>query len=302
MPDSFNPDILGSEPSSSSSASGSESTSSAATATLERSSGAQRPTDQSIDRKEGEGTKGNKHPGAYERAKARVKQREAQAQQRENSLRQREAQLAQREQALQPQAKQRDYTLKELKKYYKQWSNPNHREYNPEVAEKAEAEIELMEAEEAGAQRPQDSVPTPGSPEHTRQWQQAEAQLAKDDPDFLKEGTLLDAKVREIMAGPDGNQYRRYPLGIFAVYDRAVKELLQQDIGELAAKNQELEKELRRYQGLTGVGSGSIRGPSATNGQVNSISDFSRLSTADMKKHLLRQAGRTAEAEPHFIQ
>jgi hypothetical protein len=73
-------------------------------------------------------------------------------------------------------------------------------------------------------------------------------------------------------------------------------DLLQSDNGELSAKVQDLEKELKRYHGLTGVGSGVSRRPGADGKIVESIGDFAKLSTAQMRKHLATNAGRGAGA------
>jgi hypothetical protein len=232
-------------------------------------------------------------PGQYERAKERVKAQKAAQDQRDNELRQREATLNERERAFkessQPKPKQRDYTLSDLRKYHKQWSDINHRNYDPDLATKAEAEIEAMEAEEAQTKTVSE-VPKMGTPEHTAQWQQAEKELADADPEFMRSGTRLDARLREIMQGPDGALYRTHPRGIVAAYHQAKMNLLQADNGELSGKVQELEKELKRYQGLTGVNGGVSRRPGGSSGNPQSPQEFARMSTKDMKRHLLSNA------------
>jgi hypothetical protein len=241
------------------------------------------PSDQTQEREKAK-------PGQYERAKERVKAQKAAQDQRDNELRQREAALNERERAFkessQPKPKQRDYTLSDLRKYHKQWSDINHRNYDPDLATKAEAEIEAMEAEVGKTP----VLPGVGSPEHTAQWQQAEKELADADPEFMRSGTKLDARLREIMQGPDGALYRSHPRGIVAAYHQAKMNLLQADNGELSGKVQELEKELKRYQGLTGVNGGVSRRPGGSSGSPQSPQEFARMSTKDMKRHLLSNA------------
>jgi hypothetical protein len=106
----------------------------------------------------------------------------------------------------------------------------------------------------------------------------------------MRSGTRLDARLREIMQGPDGELYRAHPRGIVAAYHQAKMNLLQADNGELSSKVQELEKELRRYQGLTGVNGGVSRRPGGSSGSPQSPQEFARMSTKDMKRHLLSNA------------
>jgi hypothetical protein len=291
MPDTFQPDVLANEPSESSSSDSSDQTPDASSEASSRSSESQNQNGDA-DKKSGQ-----KHPGAYERAKARVAAQQAALAQQETQLRAREAALAQREAAMKPQPKKRDYTLADLRKYHKQWADVGHRAYDPELAEKAEAEIAAMEAEreaQLGTGSPDFRVPLPaaGSPEHTAQWHQAEQELVQADPEFMRNGTKLDARLREIMGSSDGDIYRQHPRGIVAAYHKAKMDLLQADNGELTAKVQDLEKELKRYHGLTGVGSGVSRRPGVDGIKVESPADFAKLSTVQMKKYLLTNAGR----------
>lgn len=286
MSDTFNPDVIAAEPSD---ASPEESTREQPSEGPERAPEAQN-SDKAGSNGEAKKANGSKHPGAYERAKQRVAAQKAALAQQETQLRAREAALAQREQAMKPQVKKRDYTLADLRKYHKQWADVGHRNYDPDLAEKAEAEIAAMEAEQAQSGNGQ--MPAAGSPEHTAQWHQAEQELAQADPEFMRNGTRLDGKLREIMSGPDGEIYRQHPRGIVAAYHKAKMDLLQSDNGELTAKIQELEKELKRYHGLTGVGSGVSRRPGVDGIKVDSPADFAKLSTAQMKKYLLSNAGR----------
>ena len=92
--------------------------------------------------------------------------------------------------------------MADLKKYRGQWEQ----EGNYDLVEKADREIAVLEAEEA-AQRAARTVEMPplGSPEHLAQWQAAEQELAQADPEFMREGTRLDGKLRQIMSSQDGN-------------------------------------------------------------------------------------------------
>jgi DNA repair exonuclease SbcCD ATPase subunit len=229
-------------------------------------------------------------PGAYERAKERVKAQKAAQDKRDNELRAKEAALNERERAFkessQPKPKQRDYTLSDLRKYLKVWSNPNNADYNPDLVDKAEAEIEAMEAEVGKTP----VLPGVGSPEHTRQWQQAEQELVQADPEFMRQGTELDTRLRAIMQGPDGELYRQHPRGIVAAYHQAKLDLTLAKNEKLSGKIQELETELKRYQGLTGVNGGVSRRPGSSSGSPANPQEFSRMSTKDMKRHLLNNA------------
>lgn len=249
------------------------------------------------------GDKPQKHPGAYERAKERVKAKEAAIAQRDSELTRREAALAERErlaaEAAKPKPKQRDYTLADLRKYHKQWSDVSHRNYDPDLAEKAAAEIEVMENEQAQVATGAPDLPGIGTPEHTRQWQQAEKELAEADPEFMRTGTKLDARLRAIMQGPDGDAYRTHPRGIVAAYHQAKLDLTREENKELSDKIQSLETELKRYQGLTSVGSGVSRRPGSNGHSPETPQEFARLSSDQMRKHLLSRA-RASGGAPLF--
>jgi hypothetical protein len=292
MPDTFHPDILQSEPPDSS-------------PSPEASSEGARPepsgrAETAEPRTNGEEPKGSKKPGAYERAKARVAKERAELANERTRLQQERAQLdAQRKAAQAPPAKKRDYTLADLRKYHAQWNNPDHRNYDPDLAEKAQAEMQAMEAEEA-QNKSIVELPKAGTPEHEAQWHQAEAELAQADPEFQRNGTKLDARLREIMGSPDGDIYRQHPRGIIAAYHKAKMDLLQADNGELQAKIQDLEKELKRYHGLTGVSGGNQRRLGSEVSKVESLSDFAKLDSKKMRQHLLSNARRNGSDAPLF--
>ena len=134
-------------------------------------------------------------------------------------------------------------------------------------------------------------MPPLGSPEHLAQWEAAERELSQADPEFMKVGTRLDTALREIMAGEDGKIYRQHPRGIVAAYHRAKMQLLEVDNKSLQTELTKTQNELRRYQGLTGIGAGAPA--RVSNGsRVENVSDFERLSAKDMRKHLLANADR----------
>jgi len=128
-------------------------------------------------------------------------------------------------------------------------------------------------------------LPKLGTPEHRQQWQTAEAEIAAADPEFMKAGTRIDTKLRQIFAGPHADAYRNHPQGIFAAYDRAKRELLEEDVNGLRTENSQLKKELQRFGGLTSI-SGGVPGRMGEGG-INSTADFAKLTSAEMKKHLL---------------
>ena len=182
----------------------------------------------------------------------------------------------------------RDYTLADLKKYRNQWQQ----EGNYQLVEKADKEIAVMEAE-AEAERKARTIEMPpmGTPEHRQAWETAEKELFQADPEFMRTGTRLDTKLREIMGGPDGDIYRQHPRGIVAAYHRARMELLEQDNKGLATENSKLKGELQRLTGLTSIDGGAL-GRVGSGGGVESVADFERLNTKDMRKHLLKSAQR----------
>jgi hypothetical protein len=218
----------------------------------------------------------------------RTKRQKAQIAQREAILQQREAALAHKERA-QTQAQQkpkRNYTIGDLKTYRSQWEA----EGNFDLVEKADKEIAVMEAEEKASKNIVE-VPRLGTPQHEAQWHQAEAELAKADPEFMRSGTPLDTKLREIMGGPDGDIYRGHPRGIVAAYHRARMELLEAERTDLRTKLAKIEEENKRLNGLTSVGGGAP-GRVGTGGRVETLNDFAKLKSSDMRKHLLSNAGR----------
>lgn len=231
----------------------------------------------------------------------RTKRQRAEIARREAVLAQRESQFAQKERAAAEAAKpKRDYTLNDLKKYRQQWAKEaeqgtwhDGQDYDPaELVQKADREIAAMEAE-AQAERQSRTLELPpmGTPEHKAQWESAERELAQTDPEFMRDGTRLDARLREIMGSEDGNIYRQHPRGIVAAYHRAKMELLDGDYKSLQTENSKLKTELQRYTSLTSIGGGAPARIGSGN-RVESINDFSKLSVADMRKHLRRGAQR----------
>jgi hypothetical protein len=216
----------------------------------------------------------------YERTK---RERAAFRAEREAFQRERAAFMQEKAAAAKP---KRDYTLADLQKYRGQWE----REGQFDLVEAADKEIAIMQ-QEAEAERAARTVEMPpaGSPEHRAQWEAAERELYQADPEFMRSGTRLDKLLRSIMSGPDGNIYRQHPRGIVAAYHQARMLLLEADLNGLRTTNSKLETELKRYQGLTGVGSGA---PSRMGygARVENLSDFERLSTKDMRKHLMSNA------------
>jgi hypothetical protein len=225
----------------------------------------------------------------------RTKRQRAELARREAVITHRERQFAEKERAAAEAAKpKRDYTLGDLKKYRAQWAKEMAQgvwrdDYDPaELVEKADKEIAAMEAE-ARAERQSRTVELPpmGTPEHQAQWESAERELAQVDPEFMRDGTRLDKRLREIMGSEDGNIYRQHPRGIIAAYHRAKMELLDGDYKVLQTENSKLKNELQRYTGLTSIGGGA---PAriGSGARVESLEDFSKLSVADMRKHLSR--------------
>jgi hypothetical protein len=207
---------------------------------------------------------------------ARAKRQRAEFQARVAAFEQQKAQWeAQQRQA--EEAKKPKFDLNELKEFRKQWMA----EGNEELVEKADAKIAELEEE----QRQKSAVSN-----RETVWRQAEAELSRNDPDFLKAGTRLDTRLREIMAGPDGNIYRSHERGIVAAYHRAKMELLQEDHQALQKQHKELKEEYQRATGLTSIGGGSQ--PRMGNGAM-SPKEFSRLPTAEMRKRLASKASTT---------
>jgi hypothetical protein len=229
--------------------------------------------------------KAAKKPSAYYQIRQAKKAFKAQQEafQREREAFNRERQAAQ--EAAKP---KRDYTVGELQKYRAEWE----REGRYDLVDAADKEIAVMQAE-ADAERKARTVEMPavGSPEHKAQWEAAERELFEADPDFMRTGTRLDSRLREIMASQDGNIYRQHPRGIVAAYHRVKMELLEADTKSLRTELEKRDQELKRYQGLTSIGGGAgarVNG----GGGIESLADFAKLSTKDMRKHLLASAKR----------
>ena len=91
-----------------------------------------------------------------------------------------------------------------------------------------------------------------------------------------------------MMSGPDGDVYRQHPRGIVAAYHRAKLVLTESDLAAERNKNQKLEKELQRLNGLLGIGGGG----SGRSGRGFETRDFAKLSTKEMRQHLLSTIGR----------
>jgi hypothetical protein len=225
----------------------------------------------------------------YERTK---RERAAFRAEREAFTREREAFQREREQAHKSaeEAKRpkRDYTLADLQKYRGQWE----REGNFELVEAADKEIAAIKAEQEALKKASVQsveLPVAGTPEHRAQWEAAERELFAADPEFMRSGTRLDGVLRRIMGSEDGAIYRQHPRGIIAAYHRAKMECLEADLRVSQTELQKYKDELKRYQGLTGLSSGAPA-QLGTGARVESLRDFERLSTKDMRKHLLSNA------------
>jgi hypothetical protein len=201
----------------------------------------------------------------------RVKRQKAALQQREADLKSREEKIALAEHEKSKSEKPK-YTVAELKEYREAWLN----EGNIELVEKADKEIARLEALEK--QEHQGEA-------FTQEWHQAESELFEADQEFMRPGTRLDTKLREIMGGPDGKIYRGHPRGIVAAYHRAKMEILESDHKTAQAELQQLRTENKRLNGLTSINSGAL-GRIGGGNRVESLSDFAKLSSADMLKHL----------------
>jgi len=232
---------------------------------------------------EGSPSQRPKELSRYERTK---RERAAFRAEKEAFQREREAFTRERAAAQEAAKPKRDYTLAELQKYRGQWEH----EGQYDLVEAADKEIAIMQQEQQ-AERAARTVELPpmGSSEHRAQWETAERELYQADPEFMRNGTRLDTTLRNIMRGPDGDIYRQHPRGIIAAYHRARMELLEADLTELRTTNSKLETELKRYQGLTGIGAGSPA-RMGSGSRVESAADFARLSTKDQRKYLLSNA------------
>ena len=218
----------------------------------------------------------------------RVKRQRAEIRQREAALKQREDQIAEAERQRERQReeeKKPKYTLADLKEYRQAWEN----EGNFELVSRADKEIarlEKLEADKIAAEKQTVELPRYGTKEHQARWEAAELAIQKEDPDFMKEGSPLDLMIRRIMQSPYGQAARDHPDGIWAVYAEAQKELLKEENQSLRGRVQQLESQVKAYGGLTSL-SGGAPGRIGSGNRVETLNDFKRLSSADMRKHLL---------------
>lgn len=200
---------------------------------------------------------------------ARTKRQRAAFQAEKAAFTEERAQWQRQQQEAAEKAKGPKFDLGELKTFREQWKA----EENWELVEKADAKIKELEAEEGQKTAQQSKEQT---------WHQAEKELSANDPDFLKTGTRLDTRLRQIMGSADGDIYRSHERGIIAAYHRAKMELLQEDYTKLQKEHQALETEHQRVTGLTSI-SGGTPGRMGGNGRQ----DFASLSTAEMRKRLM---------------
>ena len=234
-----------------------------------------------------------KQESRYERTKRERKEFHAQREvfkQQNDAFRAQQAAFAQERAKFEESKKpKRDYSLGDLKKYREAWKQEAESgvEGKAELVKRADAEIAAMEAEEAASKMVVE-LPRRGTKEHREMWEASEREIAQTDPEFMKAGTRLDKKLREIFAGPNGEIYRDHAQGIYAAYDKAKLEVLKEDNQSLQTEISSLKKELQRYTGLTSIG-GGVPGRLGDGG-VTSTADFARLSSADMRKHLLAQS------------
>jgi hypothetical protein len=189
----------------------------------------------------------------------------------------------------------RNYSLADLKHYREEWKREADEGMIPgreELVKKADAEIAAMEAEEQ-ANKMVVELPKRGTREHRAMWEQGEADLRQRDPEFMKAGTRLDTKLRALFAGPDGDAYADHPQGIYAAYSEARRQVLEEDNTGLRTENAQLKKELQRFTGLTSIGGGVPA--KMGEGGISSTADFARLSSKDMRAHLLSQSKRNKD-------
>ena len=232
-----------------------------------------------------------KQESRYERTK---KERVAFRQQQEAFRAQQAAFAQERAQFEESKKPKRNYSLADLKEYRSAWAKEAEQgvDGRDELVRKADAEIAAMEAEERDSKLVVE-YPKHGTKEHQDMWHAAERELAAQDPEFMKSGTRLDSKLRELLSGPNAKAYRDHALGIYAAYDKAKLEVLKEDNSSLQTENSQLKKELQRLGGLTSIG-GGVPGR-VGDGGVNSTADFARLSSADMRKHLLTQSKKSKD-------
>lgn len=226
---------------------------------------------------------GKKEESRYERTKREKAEFRAQQQ-----AFQRERQAFAEERAKFEEAKKpkRNYTLAQLKEYRQEWAREAQQgiDGREELVRKADQAIAEMEAEEK-ASKISVELPKFGTPEHRKIWEDSEAQIRQEDPDFGTPGTRIDQKLREILNGQNAQMYRDHPYGIFAAYAEAQKEILKEDVATLRKENESLKAENAQLQGLTSIGGGV---PGRIGGKEK---DFASLTSAEMRKRLL--AGRS---------
>lgn len=238
-----------------------------------------------------------KQESRYERTKRERKEFHTQREAFNRQQAQERAQLAQERAKFEESKKpKRDYSLADLKKFRTDWAREAQEGVIPgraELVAKADAEIAAMEAEEAATKQVVE-LPKRGTLEHRQQWETAEAELRQTDPEFMKSGSRVDTKLREIFNGPNAQAYADHPQGIYAAYDRAKREILEEDVKGLRTENSQLKKELQRYTGLTSIGPG-VPGR-VGDGGVSTTADFAKLSSKDMRSHLARSAKQSKDS------
>lgn len=238
----------------------------------------------------GNGNDGRPKSAAQQKQESRyerTKRERAAFKQQQEAFRAQQAQFAQeRAQFEESKKPKRNYSLSDLKEYREAWRKEAEQgvEGRSELVARADAEIAAMEAEEKASKMVVE-LPKRGTKEHRQMWEQGEADIRQRDPEFMKAGSRIDTKLRQLFSGPDGNAYADHPQGIYAAYSEARRQILEEDVKGLQTENAQLKKELQRYTGLTSIGPG-VPGR-VGDGGINSTADFARLSSAEMRKHLL---------------
>ena len=220
----------------------------------------------------------------------RVRRQKAEYQRREAEFQAQQAAFAKERAEFEESKKPKDeYTVADLKKFRPIWEE----EGRFDVVEKADKEIarlEKLEADKVAASKQTIELPRYGTKEHRARWEANELAIRKENPDFMKADTRLDSMVRRIMQSPYGETARDHPDGIWAVYSEAQKEILKEDNQLLQGKVQQLETELKRLTGLSSIG-GGVPGRVGSGNRIETLSDFKKLSSADMRKYLLSSKG-----------
>lgn len=199
------------------------------------------------------------------------------------------AQLAkEREEFEQSRKPKRNYSLQDLQRYRKDWEQ----EGRYDLVEAADREIQAIQQEEAAKFNTQ-RLPVRGTPEHKAEWERAEQELFNADGEFMRQGTRLDTKLREIFNSPEGDSYRDHPRGIIAAYHRAKMGILEEDLAESKNENAQLREELKQYKGYTSIGAG-VSATKPGSSKIETLHDFSRLPAKEMKKHLMANVGKGA--------